>query len=73
VQINQGIKKIKDLHEQYEDRLEEIQHKYEQTLKEKALLKLEKDKLAKRINTIASKIKDQQDRVTREIEENHKK
>jgi chromosome segregation ATPase len=73
VQINQGIKKIKDLHEQYEDRLEEIQHKYEQTLKEKALLKLEKDKLAKRINTISKQIKDQQDRVTREIEENHKK
>ena len=45
MQINTGIKKIKELHEQYEDRLDEINHKYEATLKEKALLKLEKDKL----------------------------
>lgn len=48
VTINNNIKKIKDLHEQYEERIDEIQKKLLATIKEKALLKLEKEKLSKR-------------------------
>ena len=48
--ITQNIKKIKELHDQYEDRITEINQKYETTVKEKALLKLEKDKMQKRCN-----------------------
>lgn len=44
-QISSNINKIKDLHEQYEERIEEIKKKLQTTLKEKALLKLEKEKL----------------------------
>lgn len=43
--IGENIKKIKDLHEHYEERIEEIKKKLQSTLKEKALMKLEKEKL----------------------------
>ncbi len=58
VTINNNIKKIKDLHGQYEERIEEIKKKLQSTLKEKALLKLEKEKLSKRATEIQKKIKD---------------
>jgi len=73
VTINGNIKKIKDLHEQYEERIEEIKKKLQTTLKEKALLKLEKEKLQKRVNEIQKNIKDNEDRVSKEIEESHKR
>lgn len=45
VSINEHIKKTKNMHEEIEERLEEIQKKLQVTLKEKALLKLERDKM----------------------------
>lgn len=45
VSINEQIKKTKNMHEEIEERLEEIQKKLQVTLKEKALLKLERDKM----------------------------
>jgi len=45
VTITNNIKKIKDLHDNYEEKIEEIKKKLQSTVKEKALLKLEKDKL----------------------------
>ena len=49
VTITNNIKKIKDLHEEYDERIEEVKKKLQSTLKEKALLKLEKDKLSKKV------------------------
>jgi regulator of replication initiation timing len=43
---------MRDLHEEYEERIEEIQKKQLYAVKEKALLKLEKDKLQNRVNDI---------------------
>lgn len=45
VNINESIKKTKGMHEDIEDRLEEVKKKLQVTLKEKALLKLERDKM----------------------------
>lgn len=73
VTINHNIKKIRDLHDQYEERIEEIKKKLQTTVKEKALLKLEKEKLQKRVNEIQKHIKDDEERVSREIEESHKR
>lgn len=42
-------------------------------MKEKALLKLEKEKLSKRVNEIQKRIKDDEERVSKEIEESHKR
>lgn len=47
--ISQNIKRMKDLHEDYEEKIEEIQKKHLYAVKEKALLKLEKDKLQKKV------------------------
>jgi regulator of replication initiation timing len=73
VTINHNVKKIRDLHENYEERIEEIKKKLQTTVKEKALLKLEKEKLQKRCNEIQKRIKDNEDKVTRDIEESHKR
>ena len=43
--IAQNIKRMRDLHEDYEEKIEEIKRKHLHAVKEKALLKLEKDKL----------------------------
>lgn len=61
------------MHEQYEDRIEEIKKKLQSTVKEKALLKLEKEKLQKRVNDITKGIKDHEEKVSRDIEESHKR
>ena len=73
VTINLNIKKIKELLEQYEERIEEIKKKLQTTVKEKALLKLEKEKLQKRVDEIQKTIKDNEDKVSKEIEESHKR
>ena len=43
------------------------------TTKEKALLKLEKDKLQKKTHNVQAKIKSNEERVQREIEQQHKR
>ena len=45
VTISQNIKRMKDLHEDYEEKIEELKRRYLVEVKEKALLKLEKDKI----------------------------
>ena len=52
VTISQNIKKMRDLHEEYEEKIEEISRKHLYAVKEKALIKLEKDKLQKRVTDI---------------------
>ena len=43
---------MKELHEDYEEKIEEIQKKHLTAVKEKALLKLEKDKAQKKASEI---------------------
>ncbi len=43
---------MRDLHEEYEEKIEEIQKKHLAAVKEKALIKLEKDKLQKKATDI---------------------
>ena len=49
---------MRDLHEDYEEKIDEIQRKHLYAVKEKALLKLEKDKLQKRVMDIQRMISD---------------
>ena len=67
VQITENIKKMKELHEQYDERIEELEKKYLATCKEKTMLKLEKDKLNNKSNDFTKKIKDHEDKVSKEI------
>ena len=73
LRITQEIKQIKAMHEEVEDKIEEIKKKLLDTTKEKALLKLEKDKLQKRAHTVQAQIKENEQRVQKEIEATHKR
>jgi hypothetical protein len=53
--------------------VDELKKKYEMTIKEKTLLKLEKDKLANRANDLSSKIKEHEDKVSKDIEKTQKR
>jgi len=63
VEINQTIKEIKASHEEVEDKIEEIKKKLLDTTKEKALLKLEKDKLQKKAASVQATIKASEEKV----------
>lgn len=64
---------MKDLHEEYEEKIEEIQRKHLYAVKEKALIKLEKDKLQKRVIEIQSEIKKHEEKVQKQIDMSMKK
>ena len=57
VSLNQHIKKMKDLHEDYVDKIEEVERKHLMAVKEKAMLRLEKDKANKKCAEIQGAIK----------------
>lgn len=59
--------------ETYEERIEEIKKKLRQTLKEKALLKLEKEKIQKKVDGVQSRIKETEERASKEFEEQYKR
>jgi len=73
LEINQTIKEIKANHEEFDDRIEEVKKKLLDTTKEKALLKLEKDKLQKKAFALQASIKAGEDKVQREIESQQKR
>lgn len=73
VTIAGNIKKMKDLLEDYDEKIEEIQKRHLQAVKEKALLKLEKDKASKRANEIQMTIKDHETKVQKQIDASIKK
>lgn len=54
---------MRDLHEDYEEKIEEIQKKHLYAVKEKALLKLEKDKMQKRVNDIQKAVTTHEQKV----------
>lgn len=64
---------MKDLHEDYEEKIEELKRRHLIEIKEKALLKLEKDKLQKRVTDIQSQINDHETKVQRQIDASIKK
>lgn len=68
IQISDNIKKLVELQEQYEEKINELTKKYEVTFKEKTLLKLEKEKLQKRAQAIKDHIKQKEDEVAHAIE-----
>ena len=63
VAITANIKKIKQMHEDYSEKIEDVKKKLLNTTKEKALLKLEKDKLQKRAHDVGLQIKSDEDKV----------
>jgi regulator of replication initiation timing len=69
VTISGNIKKIKEMLEQYEERIEEIKKKLQATVKEKALLKLEKEKIQKKVNDVAARIKQAEESASKEYED----
>lgn len=69
VTISGNIKKIKEMLDQYEERIEEIKKKLQATVKEKALLKLEKEKIQKKVNDVAARIKQAEESASKEYED----
>ena len=56
--LSENIVKLKEFHEQYKERIEEINKKYEVTMKEKTLLKLERDKFNTKVQNTQKQIKE---------------
>lgn len=51
------------MHEDIEERIEEVKKKLQTTLKEKALLKLERDKLQNKARTLTGQIKSNEEKI----------
>jgi len=64
---------MKDLLEDYQDKIEEIKKQLLNAVKEKALLKLEKDKASKKVMEIQNSIKAHETKVQAQIEASMKK
>ena len=71
--INNNIKKIKGMHDESLEKIEEVKKKLLDTTKEKSLLKLERDKLQKKAFALQGEIKENEDAVQKEIEQAHKR
>ena len=55
--ISNNIKAIKNQHEDFAERIDEMNKKLLATVKEKALIKLEKDKLSRKAHDLQQQIK----------------
>jgi WD40 repeat protein len=73
VVLSQNIKEMKDLQEDYQEKIEELKRRHLYELKEKAMLKLEKDKIVKRVQEVQTAIKDHEEQVRKQIEASIKK
>ena len=73
VDLSQKIKRMKEDHEDYVDKIEMVERQHLQAVKEKALLKLEKDKANKKVNEIQATIKAHEMMVQQQIESSMKK
>jgi len=56
--LSENIVMLKEFHEQNKERIEEINKKYEVTMKEKTLLKLERDKFNTKVQNTQKQIKE---------------
>lgn len=61
--ITGEIKNVKSQAEELQERIEEIKKKNLVTVKDKALLKLEKDKLQRRVHDIDEQIKEREQKI----------
>lgn len=64
-----NLDKLNGLHVQYEKKHNELMKKYERAMKEKMLLKLEKEKLVKNNANLEVQKKDLEDKITKEFGE----
>lgn len=64
-----NLDKLKGLHVQYDKKYEELMKKYERAMKEKMLLKLEKEKLVKENANLEVTKKSLEDKITKELGE----
>ncbi len=70
VTITSTIKTVKEEQEEMQEQIEEMKKKHLVTVKEKALLKLEKDKLQRKAHELNAQIKENEMKVQRQIEQN---
>lgn len=68
VDITGTIKGTKQEHEELMERIEEMKKKHLAVVKDKALLKLEKDKLQRRVHDLNTEIKENEARVQKQLE-----
>ena len=69
LKLNKSLEGLKKTHEKYEDRYDGLSKKYERAMKEKMLLKLEKEKLVKNNANLEVQKKDLEDKITKEFGE----
>lgn len=78
--LNEDINKLKNLHTIYEQKYQELQTKYEAAMKEKMLVKMDRDRLLTKSEVLNQTIKSLQNKFNKEgglnlenLEENNKK
>lgn len=67
--LNQDIEKLKALHKQYEFKYQEISSKYEAAMKEKMLLKLERDRLSTKTDALQKSLQTAEEKLLKETAE----
>ncbi|KRW99930.1 WD40-repeat-containing domain [Pseudocohnilembus persalinus] len=65
---NNDIEKLKALHQQYEIKYEELSQKYAHAMKEKMLLKLERDRLSSKNEALSKSLQNIEDKMGKEGE-----
>jgi hypothetical protein len=60
--LNDDINKLKNLHTIYEQKYQELSTKYEAAMKEKMLVKMDRDRLAKKTEALNDTIQNLEDR-----------
>lgn len=64
--LNKDIEKLKSLHTVYEQKYQELSTKYEAAMKEKMLVRLERDRLHAKTEALNKTLKTMEDKITRE-------
>lgn len=67
--LNQDIEKLKSLHKQYEFKYQELSSKYEAAMKEKMLLKLERDRLSTKTDALQKSLQTAEEKLLKETAE----
>ena len=65
--LNQDIEKLKSLHKQYELKYQELSNKYEAAMKEKMLLKLERDRLFTKTEALQKSLQVAEEKIIKDI------
>jgi len=67
LKLNKDIDKLKELHKQYESKYQDLSNKYEAAMKEKMLLKLEKDRLVAKSSALQKTVENLEDKITKDL------